>query len=433
MTHSGCLRQYKNRFFVICSLFLYTAFFQVDEILADAPETSGSTGFKITVAAGGFDRTGTIVSLSFPDALPAGNYTMTNETGENVPLQVDEDNTGWFILHELPAGNAAEFHLSPDAIKHQEANTMNSTGGYGVEKHIDSQTITFSIDNNPVLSFYHSDNTPPDELDDRYKRGGYIHPVNSPNGTVLTSHLYPGYPHHSGIWSAWSRTEYQGRTPDFWNIHNNTGRVDVIGLDYSWSGMIHAGMHARNRFVDLSAPDNEPVTALQEKWEVTVYRVPENAGYFMFDLKMTQTANLDQPVNIRAFHYGGLGFRGHLDWTGPENGFFLTSTGLSRDGNETRARWVHFGGRSDGKLAGIAVLGHPENYGSPQPLRIHPELPFFSFAPTQLGDIKIGSGSPYSVRYRFVTYDGEPESELIDRLWNDYAYPPGVTVTLSND
>jgi hypothetical protein len=418
------------RFCVICSILTSSGCVQPSESHEDV---SKPNGYWITVTAGDFDRTGTIVSFPFPDALPSGTYSIKSSSGETIPLQVDENNTGWFILQELSAGNTALYYLSHDAIKQPISNVSDSEGGHDVGKHIDAQTITFTIEDKPVLSFYHSDNTPPDELDDRYKRGGYIHPVHSPDGTILTSHLYPGYPHHSGIWSAWSRTEYQGRNPDFWNIHNNTGRVDVVGLDRSWSGMIHAGMHARNRFTELSTSGEEPVTVLQEKWEVTVYGIPGEAGYHMFDLKLTQTVNLDQPVKIRAFHYGGLGFRGHLDWTGQENGFFLTSTGLSRDGNETRARWVHFGGRSDGVLAGIAVLGHPENHGSPQPLRIHPELPFFSFAPTQLGDMEIGSGAPYSVRYRFITYDGEPNRELIDQLWNDYAYPPGVTVKLASD
>ena len=74
------------------------------------------------------------------------------------------------------------------------------------------------------------------------------------------------------------------------------------------------------------------------------------------------------------------------------------------------------------------MMGHPENFRHPQPIRIHPEIPYFNFAPTQLGKMTIVPGSPYISQYRFVTYDGEPDPEVLDRMWNDFAYPPGVTV-----
>jgi len=73
-------------------------------------------------------------------------------------------------------------------------------------------------------------------------------------------------------------------------------------------------------------------------------------------------------------------------------------------------------------------MGHPGNFRFPQPVRIHPDAPFFNYAPTQLGTMQIEPGSPYIVRYRYVTYDGEPNPDELNRLWNDYAYPPGVTV-----
>jgi hypothetical protein len=73
-------------------------------------------------------------------------------------------------------------------------------------------------------------------------------------------------------------------------------------------------------------------------------------------------------------------------------------------------------------------MDYPQNFRYPQPVRIHPEEPYFVYAPMQLGEMRIEPGSPYTARYRYVTYDGEPDTELLNRLWNDYAYPPGVTV-----
>jgi hypothetical protein len=108
---------------------------------------------------------------------------------------------------------------------------------------------------------------------------------------------------------------------------------------------------------------------------------------------------------------------------------FLTSEGKTREnGNETRAKWCYVGGDVDGKPAGIAILCHPDNFRFPQPVRIHPDEPFFCFAPSQLGDWKIEPGKPYGAKYRFVVTDGEPDAKEIERLWRDYAEPVKVTV-----
>ena len=84
----------------------------------------------------------------------------------------------------------------------------------------------------------------------------------------------------------------------------------------------------------------------------------------------------------------------------------------------------------DGKLAGIAILGHPENFRAPQPMRINPDDPFFNFAPSQLGQFEIKPGQPYVARYRYVVSDGPADKVELDRLWNDYANPPHVTINV---
>jgi hypothetical protein len=197
-------------------------------------------------------------------------------------------------------------------------------------------------------------------------------------------------------------------------------------LEVAWEGPVHAGLKAKHHFVDLSA--KAPVIALNEEWEVKVYPGAGNGEFLMFDLKVTQTANTAQPLVLPEYHYGGVGFRGHLDWNDPDNVTFLTSEGLGRDGHGTRVKWTHIGGHSDGELAGIAIMSHPSNYRHPQTVRIHPDEPFFNFAPTQLGDMSIEPGTPYVVKYRYITYDGEPNPDQINQMWMDFAYPVGVTV-----
>lgn len=387
--------------------------------------------FQVRVDAGMFDRSGTVVSFHLPDDLEKGAYIMTGSGGDTVPVQVDGDNRGWFILEELAAGEFREYTFHADTDPDMDPDTPVDTGSESpaaVSYEMGERTIAFHTeDGGHVLSYYHSENEPPEALDERYRRGGYIYPVYSPSGVLLTNHLDPDlHSHHSGIWSAWTNTRFEGRTPDFWNVHNNTGRVDVDSMSAYWSGPIHGGLRSFHKFTDLSA--EEPVIALNEQWEVRVFRMPEREKIHMFDLEVTQTTNTGSPLILPEYRYGGVGFRGHKDWDDPDNATFLTSGGLGRDGHATRARWAHIGGHSDGELAGVAILGHPSNYRFPQPMRIHPDEPFFNYAPTQLGGMSIEPGSPYEARYRYITYDGEPDVDLINRLWRDYAWPPVVTV-----
>lgn len=387
-------------------------------------KASTAQNLQIEVDAGAFDRTHTPVSFYLPEEVEQGVYTMQSEDGDELLLQVDDENRGWFIVNDLEAGERVIYSLDLTSKK-------SNDGHINVNHKIDDNTIQIQSGENSVIRYFHGENNPPDGLDERYKRGGYIHPVYSPNGVVLTNHLNADlHPHHSGIWSAWTNTEFEGRTPDFWNVHQNTGRVDQIGgLRNTWQGPVFGGFQGPHQFIDLSAT-GEPEIALNEKWDVKVYQSDEE--FHFFDLTVTQTVNTNKPLILPEYRYGGVGFRGHREWDDPENVAFLTAEGLGRDGHATRTRWTHIGGQVEGELAGIAIMGHPSNFRHPQPVRIHPDEPFFNFAPQQLGEMRIIPGAPYEVRYRYVTYDGEPDPEKLNRLWNDFAYPPGVTVSLKN-
>ena len=43
-----------------------------------------------------------------------------------------------------------------------------------------------------------------------------------------------------------------------------------------------------------------------------------------------------------------------------------------------------------------------------------------------MGAFEIEPGKPFVSQYRYATYDGQPNSELTNRLWQDFAEPPTV-------
>jgi hypothetical protein len=266
----------------------------------------------------------------------------------------------------------------------------------------------------------------PPGIEPWYLRGGYLHPIFTPAG-VLVSNDYPADHHNShGIWSAWAPVSFEGKDINFWAMGERTGKGDFDTLLGTWDGPVHGGLRSRQVQVSLAGP--QPKTALDEVWVVTLYRTHEGTPpYFLFDLDSTQETATMSPVMVKEHIYGGFAFRGHAQWG--DKADFLTSEGRTRgNGDGSTARWCFIGGRVDGKPVGYAALGHPDNFRAPQPLRINPGDPFFSMAPARAGAFALTPGKPYVSHFRIVVRDGPPDGPLLERLWNDYAHPPEVTV-----
>lgn len=382
-----------------------------------APPPAGA--LTITVAAGAHDRTGTIVSF---DAGPqfAGQNRVLSNGSESVPVQIDQSGRAVFVLPALKAQAQATFTLG-----------AASQGPATITAVKEADGVAINVGARKVLR-YQMQGKLPGGVGPQYLRGGYLHPIYTPGG-VLVSDDYPGdHRHHHGLWSAWASTTFEGRHIDFWNMGQRTAKVDFEGLDGTWEGPVHAGFRARQVHVDLSGGGK---VALKEQWVVSVYRIPgasEGAAppYFVFDLDSTQEAGTASPVMLDKYIYGGFALRGHASWGGGGGATFLTSEGRNRgNGNGTTARWCHIGGQVNGGPVGYAALGHPGNFRAPQPLRINPTDPFFSIAPVQDSGFTIEPGKPYVTRFRIVVSDGAADKALLDRLWNDYATPPVVTVS----
>lgn len=375
---------------------------------------------SVTVEAGNFDRRETVVECQ----LPIGVSGLVSDADHPL-VQHDGSGRAWFVVRNLKRGEARTYSFA------------KANGPHEVRTEIASDRVTLSAFGRTAL-VYRTEKTefPPNrpDLKEIFHRGGYIHPVLSPSGKQITDDYPSNHKHHHGIWFAWTHTEFEGRKPDFWNMGDGKGTVEFVALDRtsSWSGAVHAGFVSKLRQVDLTA--SQPKTALNETWSVKLYAVGQQTRqpYFLFDIEVTDTCATDSPVQLPKYRYGGIGVRGNWAWNGKDKLNFQNSEGVTDrskgDNNETSGRWAHMGGLVDGSLTGIAVLGHPDNANAPQPQRIHPTEPFLNFAPQQAGDLEITPGKPFISRYRFVVADGAPDKAELDRLWNDYAHPPKVTV-----
>ena len=371
----------------------------------------------VIVEAGRLDRSDVVVSFPLPAAVDGKSTVLRDDSGKTIPLQIDADRAS-FVLSDLKAGNSKRYQIE----------RSSTSADVRVRVAADERLLRVTSGNERIFDFQLKPELPEPGIRDAFKRAGYMHPVYAPAGRIVTDDYPSDHPHQHGIMFAWTKTEFEGRHPDFWNMGSGTGSVEFDGIGNSWSGPVHAGFTARLRYVDLSAA--KPVTALNELWAVRAYSLRSGQKpYTIFDIISTQQAAGNNPLLLPDYRYGGIAVRGHRNWRKKETVSFLTSEGKDRiAGDDTRARWCSIAGNVDGAVVGIAAFGHPDNFRAPQPVRIHPDDPYFNFSPSKLGDWRIDPGKPYVSRYRFVAFDGPADRVELDRLWNDYASPPKVTV-----
>jgi len=394
----------------------------VATLLCAAPVFAAS----ITVEAGDYDRRDCVVEFKWSEG-PLSGASSDQERGIVVPAQ-SQDGMGAVLIPELKRGEKRTYTLGLSAAEFTRGGRVTAKPSAG--------QVELLEQNRPVLT-YRTEKTelPPNRPDLKpiYQRGGYIHPVLSPSGKQVTDDYPVNHKHHHGIWFAWTHTEFEGRTPDFWNMGDGKGFVEFMALDKTWSGAVHAGFVSKHRQMDTTEKGAKPKTALVETWVVKLYAMGSQSKqpYYLFDMEITDKC-AHGPVKLPQYRYGGIGVRGNWAWNGKDKLNFLNSEGVTDrskgDKGETVGRWAHMGGLVDGALTGLAVLDHPDNVRAPQPQRIHPTEPFLCLAPQQAGDVEITPEKPLTLRYRFVVADGAPDKAELDRLWNDYAHPPKVTV-----
>jgi len=383
----------------------------------------------IKVEAGSRTRVDTPVSVSLEGlgSLPRVGLQLREVVGTTTvvracQLELSDPPRLWWVLEgETPAGTARTFELVKGPGRTTPSVVVDKT-----DKHLD-----ILCKGAQVLRYHHAIVPPPAGRSKLYNRSGFIHPLKSPRGAVLTEIHPSDHIHHLGLWFPWTNTEFEGKHVDFWNLKDGLGTVRFSKYLNTTSGSVYGGFAALQEHVALKTASGEKV-ALQEVWDVRVYNVggPEK-GYWICDFKSTQKNVADSPLHLNAYRYGGFGFRGAKAWVG-DKGYYLTSEGKTRkDGHATRSRWCDVGGVVPGGWAGVLFMSHPTNREHPEPMRIWPgakQQVFFNYTPIQKKAWDLMPGKEYIFQYRMYIHEGKIEKEKAEQAWADFGDPPKVTI-----
>jgi hypothetical protein len=236
----------------------------------------------------------------------------------------------------------------------------------------DEGSTTIALNDQPLVTYVHEETPVPEGVDPLFMRSAYIHPLRSPGGEVLTRIQPEDHYHHYGIWNPWTRTNFQGRQVDFWNIGGGQGTVRFAEYLLKFEEADKAGMNVRHEHIYFREDGSEGV-AIDEVWKLVVHQ-PSDERYTL-DMTVELSTPLDSGITLEAYRYGGgLGFRATERW-GSDNSTILTSEGRKRvDADGTQGRWIRVEGESSvlqGR-SGVLFMSHPENRAHPEPMRVWP-------------------------------------------------------------
>ena len=169
---------------------------------------------ELTVTAGSRDRTDAIVEFALPKSSADSPVIRLVETtgGKTAPVapQVDRQ-TGrlWWIAEGMTAAGAQRTYRLEEGVaaKTPEVTIFDS-----------ERTVEARYGDKPLLRYNKAHIEPPPGVDLKYGRSAHLHPVWTLGGAVVTDELPPDHLHQSGIFLAYTKTAFEGRDVDFWNL-----------------------------------------------------------------------------------------------------------------------------------------------------------------------------------------------------------------------
>lgn len=287
----------------------------------------------------------------------------------------------------------------------------------------DNGALVMTHNHKNLLQYNFETVYPPSGVDTAYKRSGFIHPLWSPNGKVLTRIQAPDHYHHYGIWNPWTHVLFEKDTVDFWNLKDRKGTVRFANFISEKQGPVFSEYVVKHEHVAFKKDGSEKV-AMNEIQKVRIQQPSDS--YYIMDIEIELSCASSSPVKILEYRYAGLGWRATEKWDN-KNSEVLSSEGKTRkNADGTNARWCMVQGQIDEAYAGATMMSSPNNFNHPEPLRIWPEDMykrgdmFAMFAPTKNKDWDLEPGKNYQLKYRWIVFKDRMTSEQMENAWKTY-------------
>jgi len=306
-------------------------------------------------------------------------------------------------------------------------------GRYAAEK--DAAAVTLKTPDGKVICRYVYGKLPADEPQTAVPVVGYLHPVRTPAGQVLTESKGGDHAWLRGVFVAWPQVSGR-KDGGFWTcgkaVWKEPGQITNTELK------VEADDRSA-RIAAVNAWSAGTVEVIAEK-----ARIAASARDGVHVIDWTVTMCFPDPVSghadpdavlLKPWPFSGLTFHGRR--VGGESVAMYDPNGAVKRGgspwNNPKGNWpdaawydLTLTGR-DGKACGLAIITHPLNGKAPaaggtpsgdgrQSWNMNPSLRFIAPSVTAAKPFAVRAGRPLVLRYRIVAHDGPAPAELLNRL-----------------
>jgi hypothetical protein len=269
-------------------------------------------------------------------------------------------------------------------------------------------------ENDKNVLFYQKD---PKNLDGKFERCNYIHPLWGIDGTVLTEDFPADHLHHRGIFWAWHQIWIDGkRIGDGWEIKDfeqevteieyfpKQGGIAVLKTEVNWKSG-----HWKKQ--------GEKVPYLKEETTILIHPIIDNYRKIEFEiclLALEENLSIGGSEDVKG--YSGFSIRMKL----PEDVRFTGPGGIIKPRNEAvpSKGYVNISG-SIGKQnsgGGIVMVDNPQNPGYPQSWILRKQRSMQNVVFPGNTTVSISTQKPLTLRYSLLVYSGEMSDKKIVKI-----------------
>lgn len=268
-------------------------------------------------------------------------------------------------------------------------------------------------ENNENVLFYQKENK---NIEGKYQRCNYIHPIWGIDGTVLTEDFPSDHLHHRGVFWAWHQVWIgEKQIGDPWEIKDFVQQVTDVEYVAKTEGVAELKTETEWKS-PLWKNNGEFVPYLKENTKITIHPKSGNYRRIEFEIRLLALAeNLKIGGSADEKGYSGFSVRMALPedviFLGPEGEIAPENTAVSSVG------YINISG-SVGKnksSGGIVIVDHNENPGYPQQwiLRNRNSMQNAAYPGNKL--IPVSTQNPLILKYSLLVYSGKMGDKNIQR------------------
>jgi hypothetical protein len=269
-------------------------------------------------------------------------------------------------------------------------------------------------ENNENVLFYQKDTK---NVDGKYERCNYIHPLWGIDGTILTEDFPADHLHHRGIFWTWHQVWIDGKQiGDPWEIKDF--EQQVTDIEYS---MKEGGIAELKTEVNWKSPlwktMEEKKPYLKEKTKILIHPKKGNYRKIDFEIQLLALAeNLKIGGSADEKGYSGFSVRMIL----PDDVIFSGKEGEITPANSAviSPGYVNVSGSvgKNNSSGGIVIIDHPQNPGYPQPWILRKKNSMQNAAFPGNTTIPVSTTEPLVLKYSLLVYSGKMSDKNIQKI-----------------